>query len=61
MFDKHMDTTLSPSLNGDLDSTSSGGGSLDNSVNRDNNNMHSPLSYGSVFLSNSGELLVKLC
>ncbi|GBP97519.1 Trafficking protein particle complex subunit 12, partial [Eumeta japonica] len=49
-----MDTTLSSSLNGgDLDSTSSGGASSDNSAaNQDN--MHSPISYGSLFLPNSG-------
>ncbi|XP_065361368.1 protein sine oculis [Calliphora vicina] len=54
MFVKNMDTTLSSSLNGgDLDSTSSGGASSDNStVNQDN--MHSPISYGTLFLPNSG-------
>lgn len=54
MFIKAMDTTLSSSLNsGDLDSTSSGGASSDNSTtNRDN--MHSPLSYGALFLPNAG-------
>lgn len=56
MFVKSMDTTLSSSLNGgDLDSTSSGGASSDNStINQDN--MHSPISYGALFLPNSGEL-----
>ncbi|XP_013099873.2 protein sine oculis [Stomoxys calcitrans] len=54
MFIKSMDTTLSSSLNGgDLDSTSSGGASSDNStLNQDN--MHSPISYGALFLPNSG-------
>ncbi|XP_004522031.1 homeobox protein SIX3 [Ceratitis capitata] len=46
MFDKNMDTALSSSLHiGDLDSTSSGGTSSDNStVIQDN--MHSPIQYG---------------
>uniref|UniRef100_A0A1A9WDI5 Homeobox domain-containing protein n=1 Tax=Glossina brevipalpis TaxID=37001 RepID=A0A1A9WDI5_9MUSC len=49
-----MDTTLSSSLNGvELDSASSGGASSDNStLNQDN--MHSPISYGTIFLPNSG-------
>ncbi|XP_053953772.1 homeobox protein SIX6 isoform X1 [Anastrepha ludens] len=53
MFDKNMDTTLSSSLHvGDLDSTSSGGTSSDNStVIQDN--MHSPVQYGSLYLPNS--------
>ncbi|XP_073838722.1 homeobox protein six4 [Musca autumnalis] len=55
MFVKNnMDNTLSSSLNGgDLDSTSSGGASFENSpINQDN--MHSPISYGALFLPNSG-------
>ncbi|XP_011291318.1 protein sine oculis [Musca domestica] len=54
MFVKSMDNPLSSSLNGgDLDSTSSGGASSENSpINQDN--MHSPISYGALFLPNSG-------
>ncbi|XP_061393829.1 homeobox protein ceh-34 [Musca vetustissima] len=60
MFVKNMDNTLSSSLNGgDLDSTSSGGASSDNSPinhhhHNQDNNMHSPISYGALFLPNSG-------
>ncbi|XP_036326746.1 homeobox protein SIX6-like [Rhagoletis pomonella] len=53
MFDKNMDTTLSSSLHGgDLDSTSSGGTSSDNSTVI-HDNMHSPIQYGTLYVPNS--------
>uniref|UniRef100_A0A0K8VRE5 Homeobox protein SIX4 n=1 Tax=Bactrocera latifrons TaxID=174628 RepID=A0A0K8VRE5_BACLA len=53
MFDKNMDTTLSSSLHvGDIDSTSSGGTSSDNSTVMQDN-MHSPVQYGSLYIPNS--------
>nr|NP_649256.1 Six4, isoform A [Drosophila melanogaster]NP_730566.1 Six4, isoform B [Drosophila melanogaster]AOQ11968.1 Six4-RA [synthetic construct]AAD39864.1 homeobox protein SIX4 [Drosophila melanogaster]AAF51640.3 Six4, isoform A [Drosophila melanogaster]AAF63760.1 myotonix [Drosophila melanogaster]AAN12144.1 Six4, isoform B [Drosophila melanogaster] len=54
MFDKNLDgNNLSVSIGGDLDSTSSGGTSSDHSaVHQDN--LSSPMAYGSLFLPNAG-------
>lgn len=58
MFDKNMDTTLASSLHvGDIDSTSSGGASSDNSTVMQDN-MHSPVQYGSLYLPNSSKKLM---
>lgn len=51
MFDKNIDAALSSPLNGDLDSTSSGGTASDSTINQD---LMSPSSYGSIFLPNAG-------
>ncbi|EDV40123.1 uncharacterized protein Dana_GF24111 [Drosophila ananassae] len=54
MFEKNMDTNnLSVSINGDLDSTSSGGTSSDHSAAQQDN-LSSPMAYGSLFLPNAG-------
>ncbi|EDW34715.1 GL12751 [Drosophila persimilis] len=54
MFEKNMDTNnLSASISGDLDSTSSGGTSSDHSAAQQDN-LSSPMAYGSLFLPNPG-------
>ncbi|KAH8305597.1 homeobox protein SIX6 [Drosophila kikkawai] len=54
MFEKNMDTNnLSASISGDLDSTSSGGTSSDHSAVQQDN-LSSPMAYGSLFLPNAG-------
>ncbi|XP_016969574.1 homeobox protein SIX6 [Drosophila rhopaloa] len=54
MFDKNMDANnLSVSISGDLDSTSSGGTSSDHSAVQQDN-LSSPMAYGSLFLPNAG-------
>ncbi|XP_017121438.1 homeobox protein SIX6 [Drosophila elegans] len=54
MFDKNMDgNNLSVSISGDLDSTSSGGTSSDHSAVQQDN-LSSPMAYGSLFLPNAG-------
>ncbi|XP_030387093.1 homeobox protein SIX3 [Scaptodrosophila lebanonensis] len=54
MFEKAMDTTnLSSSINGDLDSTSSAGTCSENSTAQQDN-LSSPMAYGSLFLPNAG-------
>lgn len=59
MFDKNLDgNNLSVSIGGDLDSTSSGGTSSDHSaVHQDN--LSSPMAYGSLFLPNAGESAIR--
>ncbi|XP_037934469.1 protein sine oculis isoform X1 [Teleopsis dalmanni] len=52
MFERNMNAILSSSINGgDLDSTSSGGTSDNSAYHQEN--MHSPISYGSLFLPNA--------
>ncbi|KAH8294111.1 hypothetical protein KR054_008408 [Drosophila jambulina] len=54
MFEKNMDANnLSASISGDLDSTSSGGTSSDHSAVQQDN-LSSPMAYGSLFLPNAG-------
>ncbi|XP_017080160.2 homeobox protein SIX6 [Drosophila eugracilis] len=54
MFEKNMDgNNLSVSIGGDLDSTSSGGTSSDHSAVQQDN-LSSPMAYGSLFLPNAG-------
>ncbi|EDW44269.1 GM22186 [Drosophila sechellia] len=54
MFDKNLDgNNLSVSIGGDLDSTSSGGTSSDHSAVQQDN-LSSPMAYGSLFLPNAG-------
>ncbi|EDW79077.2 uncharacterized protein Dwil_GK12359 [Drosophila willistoni] len=54
MFEKNMNSTnLSVSISGDLDSTSSGGTSSDHSAIQQDN-LSSPMAYGSLFLPHAG-------